>query len=251
MANLPQTAKPEQAKKSDILGKSETSPIEYKTRREVEVQVRKKVCVFFIGGAGDKRAYPPLPLPKTLVGPFQNIVEVSNHVNEELKLDVRNWLISRYLGYDDVFGDENIKANVVSQIPTITTPVIIIGHSLGGWNGAHLSNWLNNARYNVELLVTLDPVGNGFMVTAFSDIYHKTPHAATKFWINIRAEAKNRDPSDAIADFGEQWDVKNYPTLNAVVDTNHANAIKMFKSPINGGTSAATHVVAAIKRLIG
>lgn len=99
------------------------------------------------------------------------------------------------------------------------------------------------------MLVTLDPVGEGFMVTAAPDIYSRSAHVAAKTWINIRAEAKTREGSDIIADLGGQWEVENGPTMNAVVDVSHANAVHMFYAPLNEGPSAAALVMEAIWRL--
>lgn len=192
--------------KPKLLGTSETSPLDHNKRKEIEVRVRKPVIVFYIGGAGDKRGYP-IPTPGDLVGPYKNIVEVSKSVADAISpLKLGHLYQSAYLGYYDIFGDANIQKNVLPAIPDKSTPLIIIGHSLGAWNGAHLSHWLSKAGYNVEVLVTLDPVGEGVLVTATSNIYSESPKAEGKIWINVKAETKKgHDFSDFIARFGEQW----------------------------------------------
>lgn len=96
--------------------------------------------------------------------------------------------IPDYLGYYEIYGNQNIERNILSKIPNKAAPIIVVGHSLGGWNGAHLSGLLHRAGYRVEMLITLDPVGEGTLVVATSDIYSAPPKAAAKYWINIRAE---------------------------------------------------------------
>lgn len=137
--------------------------------------------------------------------PVQQCIGRKKYLDAELgALKLKDFQSDHHLGYYRIYRDERIKEYVVPILKDKSTPIIIIGHSLGGWNGAQLSYWLNEAGYNVEMLVTLDPVGRGDWVGFTSDIYVRTPQVATKFWINIRAEAVDLDPSDRVADFGEQ-----------------------------------------------
>lgn len=232
-----------------VLGLSTTSPVENSVRKEVLAREPKIVQIFYVGGAGDKRGYP-LTVPGEYFGPFNNIDAVNIRFTRDLgELGLKQSQKPTYLGYYEVYGDDRIKANVISKIPKKDSPIIIIGHSLGGWNGAHLSNWLNTAGYSVELLITLDPVGEGFMVTALSDIYPRSAHVAAKRWVNVRAIPKERDPSDSIADLGGQWDIKAGPTLSGIANTNHGDAVKMFYTPLNGGESARDVAVRTIREV--
>ncbi len=234
-----------------MLGNSTTSPVEMQQRKEVHLRPKKMVRVLYVGGAGDKRAYPPLPFPTTVFGPIGNINEVKNYLENGLAgLRLKDSYRGSYFGYYEIFGSDEIKKNVLPFLPTKDSPVIVIGHSLGGWNGAQLSFYLNELGYNVAMLITLDPVGRGFWVWAVSNIYPKTPSVATKFWLNVRARPSARDPSDAVADFGEQWDVKDLPMLTYDVDTNHANAIRMFITAPKNGTSAYARVIDCIKKAV-
>lgn len=231
-----------------LLGKSVTTPVDQRKRKDVAVHVRKPVAIFYIGGAGDKRKF--LPLPSFIAGPFRNILDAKNQLDKRTA-DLRKLRLigDFWRGYYEVYGDANIKANVLRYLPDKSVPVMIVGHSLGGWNGAHLSSTLTKFGYKVELLVTLDPVGEGSIVSATSDIYGDTPQPAAKYWINIRAKPKDSNFSDTVANFGEQWNIKSGPQLNQVVDVNHADAGIMFTKPINGAKSAADIMTDMIRKL--
>jgi predicted esterase YcpF (UPF0227 family) len=57
---------------------------------------------------------------------------------------------SYYLGYNEVKGNDDIEKYVLNMIPnTNGTKINIVGHSLGGWNGAHLSEILTIKGYIV------------------------------------------------------------------------------------------------------
>lgn len=155
---------------------------------------------------------------------------------------------NHYLGYYEIYGEENVKTNVLRVIPTRTTPVFIIGHSLGAWNGAHLAGALSKAGYHVEMLVTIDPVGEGTFIS-MADIYSKTPEPVAKMWINILAKPVTSNGSDVIADLGERWIIKSGPSINCELNVNHADAGIMFNRKISGDKTAADIVAAAIKRL--
>jgi len=181
----------------------------------------KKVVVFFIGGAGDKESY------------------YGASATEIIKDEVHN-------KFDD------IKNNVLSKISDKdNTSIYIVGHSLGGWNGAHLSQILVEKGYNVDLLITLDPVGIG--TTVISDIYFQTPTPKTNYWINITTlpEAKDYEGDDAIADFGIQWVPSNGVNLNDNCKYHHREAGKMFtKSLKNKDISASDMLLHFIKEYI-
>lgn len=235
------------APRSKVVGMSATSTIDNKRRAEVKIHVRKPLILFYIGGAGDKRKY--LPLPGIVAGPFRNVLDARAHVNAKVKdLLAAKLLHDHWLGYYEIYGTDRISKNVLPLIPTKATPIIIIGHSLGGWNGAHLSRTLSNMGHNVELLVTIDPVGGGAVVTTSSDIYPKTPEVSAKMWINILAEPKDPNGSDAIAEFGERWIIKTGPTINSSLDVNHADAGIIFNRKIAGEKTTADLVVDVIRR---
>ena len=179
------------------------------------LKVRERVVVFFIGGAGDKESY-------YFQGPFNNIKEVKDLFEE--KLSNKKYYSGVYLDYSDVYDD--IENSVIKNIASFDTNIYIVGHSLGGWNGAHLSQILTDKGYKIQMLITLDPVGEGKIVFIGSRIYRQKPKPKAYFWINILAMPTEPDSSDDIAEFGERWMIITGPNINNNMDINHYNAKK-------------------------
>lgn len=193
----------------------------------------KKIVLFFVGGAGDKESYYG-------TGPNNNVAEARKIFVKNM--DAEGLCADRYdahhIGYNSFVSEEGLKANVLDKISDLTTSVYIIGHSLGGWNGAHLSKVLADKGYRIPVLVTLDPVGEGQIVWGISNIYQKEPAPKAEYWVNVRADAKDWNFSDLVADFGEQWDMKSGPNMNGRVDVNHADAWAIFIADLGAGLSA-------------
>lgn len=101
------------------------------------------------------------------------------------------------------------------------------------------------------MLITLDPVGEGFLVYLGSSIYKNKPNPKSKFWINILANPTKPDQSDDVADFGVRWKVKNGPNINAELDINHLDALKMFQYLIKDKKSVADFIYENIIYKIG
>jgi pimeloyl-ACP methyl ester carboxylesterase len=200
--------------------------------KQVAIAV-KKIFIFFIGGAGDQESY-------YLSGPNWNVSYVRDDVLADA--DALSYLCRcpvRAMAYNKFITDEDLAKNVLSEIPDTSTAVYIVGHSLGGWNGAHLSSVLTDKGYKIRMLITLDPVGEGKIVYGISNIYRLTPKPKAEFWINVRAaKIKDRNVSDFVADFGEQWEIASGPNVSGRVDVNHADANIMFAKPLDGGKSA-------------
>lgn len=198
--------------------------------RFLEVHYKKSIT-FFIGGAGDAESYygygPTNIVQKYIERPFKVI---QSH----------NDFTSHYIGYNKAYKDR-ISSEIISKIPNKEgTQINIVGHSLGGWNGAHLSQILTDKGYQVDLLITLDPVGTKIGVTLISNIYWATPKPKYKYWINVYISPENYDSSDFIADVGGQWiPPANKVSVMHISDTNHWNAGKMFKDILYEGTNAS------------
>ncbi len=208
------------------------------TPKKVPVENGRAVA-FFIGGAGDKKSY-------YFSGPYGNITFARDPFDQRVHdAGKKDRYTSHYLGYDEAKGSE-VKKLIIPKIPNKATPVYIVGHSLGGWNGAHLSALLTDQGYKVEMLVTLDPVGEGVLVRLGSDIYHGKPTPKSAFWINVRATPTKSNASDSVASFGEQWNIESGPDINHRLNTNHENARAMFFEPLNDGVSAADYVYESI-----
>ncbi|MFK3775686.1 alpha/beta hydrolase [Pseudomonas sp. NPDC089406] len=198
----------------------------------VPISVKKPV-VFFIGGAADQKKY-------YTEGPNGNINYARNlFTNRITKAQISE---SKYIvitkGYDDAKGEDDIKEHFISHIPSKESPIYIIGHSLGGWNGAHLSRLLSEQGYKIKILVTLDPVGKGILVWLGSDIYMKEPSPVAEQWINVLAKPERPDDSDGVAKMGERWVIKNGPTFNKSANRNHAAADGLFIDRIFDNKSA-------------
>lgn len=209
----------------------------------LKVENSDKAIAFFLGGAADRESY-------YFQGPFKNIQD-AQIVFEDLLYKNTNsvkYYSSYYLDYSDAF--DSITDQITSNIFDKTTPIFIIGHSLGGWNGAHLSQILTNAGYKVKMLITLDPVGEGFLVYVGSNIYPRKPKPKSDFWINLKAVPTKPDQSDGVADFGERWNVTQGPNINNEADLNHYNAKKMFTIKLSTGKSACQYLLDAVNILV-
>jgi len=193
----------------------------------LKVRNSDEVVVFFIGGAADKSSYG------IIFGPDKNILPAKKTLDAIIsnRVDYNSY----YLGFEEVYDIPNqtnrVEENVLQYIDK-NSSIYIVGHSLGGWNGAHLSQILSDKGYNVEALITLDPVGEGFIVYVGSSIYKNKPNSKSKFWINILANPSKPDETDDVAEFGKRWKMSSGPNINIVMDINHWNAKKMFENII-------------------
>jgi pimeloyl-ACP methyl ester carboxylesterase len=206
-------------------------------------RIRNKTVAFFIGGAADKEAY-------YFQGPYKNIEEAKKYF-DPLVADLKELGLyeSHYRGYDDARGTNDIKKQFKAHITDKTVSVYLIGHSLGGWNAAHLSAILTKDGYKVEMLITLDPVGEGALVWVGSDIYGSKPVPKANSWINVLASPSKPDQSDGVAEFGERWNVGSGPTVSYTADINHAYAKKMFLAAPKDMKSASTYMFDSITEI--
>jgi pimeloyl-ACP methyl ester carboxylesterase len=203
----------------------------------LKVKEYKKVIAFFIGGAGDKT-------PFLGVGPNGNIKEVMD------KFIVKNNSVNYiplYRGYDEVYGEANIKKEVLSQIPDKRASIYIVGHSLGGWNAAHLSQILTDKGCKVKMLVTIDPVGLDAIVNGSSKMYWATPKPKADFWINIYVDPKNYNFPDFIADSGKRWKPNtNSPNVFHTTSISHEDAEGIFIEKTSTGKSAFDYMLNSV-----
>jgi hypothetical protein len=201
-----------------------------------------KAVVIFVGGAGDKEKY-------YFSGPFYNARDAWLDFDKRTKTLLKEGKYkSDWVGYNDVRGKKDIQRNVLVLIPYKSCPVYIVGHSLGGWNGAHLTKIMSDWGYKIKMLITLDPVGEGTLVWLGSDIYKDKPSPVAEDWINIRATPSTSDDSDGVAEFGEKWIVDCGPSINTNVNTHHYNAMGMMNTPIAGAKSASDLLYESIMR---
>lgn len=217
--------------KTEVAGHDLTCKTD-QTVKQAAVKVRK-VAVFFIGGAGDKEQYYQNEPP------HRNVVNALNLLLDSLSPEQKLEVNLPYVSYKDVRGEKDIQKYVIRPLKgDKSVYIVIVGHSLGGWNGAHLTSILKERGYTVKILVALDPVGGGTGVWMVSDIYFTTPKPAADYWINILASPKSTDDSDTVASIGERWIMTSGPDINEAIDANHYKARTMFGTKLQGGKSA-------------
>ncbi|MDV7210198.1 alpha/beta hydrolase [Azotobacter beijerinckii] len=203
-----------------------------------------RALALFIGGAGDKKPY-------YLAGPYRNICYAQAPFDRRIEeAGHTDGYQSLYLGYHEVWSASAIGRLVVTEVHDKTTPIYIVGHSIGAWNGAHLSQRLSEWGYRVEMLVTLDPVGSGLLVRLGSRIPYHRPAPRSRCWINVRAEPGRSNASDLVAQLGRKWHVAGEPDIDEALDTNHANAWALFCKPLHDGRSAADRMFESIVGLL-
>ncbi len=208
----------------------------------------KQVVTFFIGGAGDKEPFYGSGATKIMEG-----VRINFNKKIKSKLVNNDLYTSYYLGYNEVKGENNIKNNILSQLPNKDgTQINIVGHSLGGWNGAHLSDILTQKGYIINTLITLDPVGEGGGVTTISDIHLLFPSPKAGFWVYIHTDPENYRADDLIADLGGQWiPRKNKPHVIHTTIYNHGKANNMFNEILSKTTiSASSLLLSTIQKFL-
>ncbi|WP_152681691.1 alpha/beta hydrolase [Chromobacterium subtsugae] len=250
-----------------ILTKSENESV-----KKVPFDSGPKVVVFFIGGAGDAR-------PFLGTGPHHNIQVAKDFFDKKFDLEIKKNLVrSVYLGYFDVFGGWRIKNLVKKTIPNGNVKIYIVGHSLGGWNGAHFSQKLSDVGLDVEVLITLDPVGEDCNLKLFADIYPNMPQPVAKYWVNLRYEQsyigiaydniKKGSPGEImgdispnlVADLGHKWfvglrldgnNIKRMPNINETIDVNHAYTLTALKYELKDKVTAWNILEQNIRSVLG
>jgi len=243
------------------------------------------IYVIFLGGAADKESFlwGNINLPFVDSWPHKTMYHIARQFNYDLlrqlktRRTITRELISRYyrfayLSYAEVcFWDARDYDPYVQDKPLIKTPtfesilqsiddqthIYIIGHSLGAWNGAHLSCLLASQGFKSTFLVTLDPVGMGnheFDWAAHlmkqAHIYSQPPLPVTHKWINVcgfRIELTERRFSDTFGDWvawaGGQWLInqENFDGMliaNELTDIPHRDAEGMLGYSTQLGYSA-------------
>ncbi len=227
---------------------------DFSNKKEIKVPSKPipKAIIFFIGGAGDKRPY-------ALVGPNENVMYVrKDYLKRKIKdLSVEQQRLivddraTTYLGYYEVFKEKNLKTNVLDKIPNKNILIYLIGHSLGGWNAAHLSDILTKKGYHVKMLITLDPVGTLYNVKAISDIYWDYPKGSADSWINFYCDPKDWNFSDIVADLGGQWNPRyQKPTYNVYSKASHVDAELICGSKVTVNKTGLDLLMDSLKEFV-
>jgi pimeloyl-ACP methyl ester carboxylesterase len=215
---------------------------------DLKNKATRRAVVFFIGGAGDTRSFlgfgPNNNVAAALRAFYTRAISMPN-----IARHLRGAIAYHYLGYNEVFGASNIQNKIIAKLQSKEDLIYIVGHSLGGWNGAYLTKLLGIRGYRTTMLITLDPVGTRVALGAFADIYFACPEVHAKYWINIRATPpRNMDSSDVVAKLGGQWTVRAGPQINKLVAINHLDAAGMFTNIIQAEGSALDIMLASLAK---
>ncbi|MDI4498972.1 hypothetical protein E6P70_10180 [Moraxella nonliquefaciens] len=194
----------------------------------------------FIGGAADAEPFlgqGPTKIMNDLRNHFadkylQPYFEKAGYSQDRARqLASRN---ARYYGFHELHLMLADAKMYLSTQGNENAKISIVGHSLGGWQAAHLAQQLEEWRCgSVGVVTTLDPVGVRYSYNLAGSINFKTPNPKYKTWVNIRAEAKDTSINDVIANLGGQWDPSSLnPTYNYTLEVDHAYARTMFTTKI-------------------
>ncbi len=223
--------------------------------------------IFFIGGAGDQEPFVSFRdkslLPKIVNGANYNIDYAKQcFISKARKLspnEITPRILTKSISYNNLNETKEIENLINTRIKTIDESdkkhgkralIYIVGHSLGGWNGAYLTEQLSRKGYSTEMLVTLDPVGTHHYSTLLAaDVYSSEPNVKSNKWINIRCEGGSYNFPDLVADVGGQWKPsKIKPTIEATTPIHHENADGLFTVKIGtSGKSALDHLIESIQ----
>ena len=218
----------------------------------------KPVATFFIGGAGDKKGFwgigPVTNLTwKTLVRRYFYELGATPLIGMEINKTAEE----AYYGYDETEQLFIRIRNIHMRHPSVK--IRLIGHSLGGWKAAKLTEKLAKESISTALLITLDPVGMVYFksIAAFlgrrglADITRPRPKAAV--WVNLLASHTVRyDRNDLIADAGMRWrphrdrGLKDKPHTDHHTPYSHAEVMEMMTFSGKAGNPAWALLMAAV-----
>lgn len=102
----------------------------------------------------------------------------------------------KYYSHDEA---EKLLNDIRAQPPG--TRIVLVGHSWGGDTAAGVAARLGVEGRPVDMLVTVDPVGNGNSEDFFTRV-----RAGSREWINVQATGGNwHDPDNLIARIGNRY----------------------------------------------
>ncbi|NDV65075.1 lipase family protein [Bacteroides sp. 224] len=203
-------------------------------KKSLKVHVKRKNIVFFVGGAGDKKSFTGIDRKTNNIRGVKILFE--NRVSKYLNIEYH----TVYLGYYELYPERDIEEYVIKEIEDKSIPIYVVGHSLGGWNGAFLAYTLSRKGYQVKMLITLDPVLGNYPIieTYHSSNLHKLRVRQPYFWINIITNPPENDNSDRVAALGQQWIEKKGPNIYYETEYSHRFSQSIFTEIIKDGKSA-------------
>lgn len=264
---------------------------------------KTKLIVVFIGGAGDYDKFSGIgpshimgkrqaAYVSSLYSKFKNVTisgDIYNNDKHAVELECvypataneKYRVRCYYYGYDKAESAlyEKIKADLLDQQRSEVIGIIIVGHSLGGWKAAKLSEKLEMLKEcpPIDLLATLDPVGETYFTVLQLE---SQPKPNVKFWMNVSShgiaqttkyvkEEPQNVPLDLqhptfkkeskfnfdnlVASAGNRWDLDGNKIVNINIvapEIGHADASKMMRTSA-GRVSINSKMAEITKSLVG
>jgi pimeloyl-ACP methyl ester carboxylesterase len=207
-------------------------------KRTVFTKKTRPSYTVFIGGAGDKESFIKLPLIK-IFGPTYIMKMVEEKFQEKTKLPDN---AAEYFGYEE--ADRNVVEKKIIERRDQNPGVLIqiVGHSYGADSAVGIASRIGS-QYNIDLLITLDPVGyrNRLVKTESrraddypqkEEIIRLPRPGGIAFWVNIWAHPPSANWSDIVAKAGGQWqdEIRTLVDVFYELPVNHLSAEFMLES---------------------
>lgn len=205
------------------------------------------VATFFIGGAADKNKFWGV-IPATNLIKNQLVSRYLDEINQTPlgSREINKSQQASYYGYEEM--DDIFKAILSLQKTYPEIEIRLVGHSLGGWIAANLSEKINQAGINNSLLITIDPVGVGYF-NGYNTPILTLPRPGAKIWINILANhSRGYSADDLVADLGMRYRpaldaaLKSKPRFDYSAPFSHAASLEMVLFPGADGRSAWSYL---------
>ena len=181
-------------------------------RPPAAVAAPRESFIAFVGGAGD--------------GMTGNVRDVQKNNHSPAP-----GVTTKYYSHEDV---EQILNDIRAQPPG--TRIVLVGHSWGGDTAARVAAQLGAEGRPVDLLVTVDPVGNGA-----SDGFLNRVRAGSREWINVQATGGNwYDGDNLIARLGNRYGSapQRFADQHIAAGFGHADFADLVRHPGADGRSA-------------
>jgi hypothetical protein len=181
-------------------------------RPPVAVAAPRESFIAFVGGAGD--------------GEFGNVRRVRDR-----NAAPAPGVTTKYYSHQDA---EIIATDILAQPPG--TRIVLVGHSWGGDTAAGVAARLGVEGRPVDMLVTVDPVGNGTSEDFFTRV-----RAGSREWINVQATGGNwYDGDNLIARLGNRYGSapQRFADQHIAAGFGHADFADLVRHPGADGRSA-------------
>lgn len=242
----------------------------------VHLSIFKASFTAFVGGAADKYQFLNRPLgiepPDDIgAGPTYIMSECLRKFKKNISNNNLNHAEFQYYGYEEAYSSKSVgkkyrNTNLKNLFADIKdrlekepkTQINLVGHSLGGWNVAGLSEELyKNKVSKIHTLITLDPVGIRLSKTGGyydrAQIYFLEPDPVSDIWVNIYSQPKDNERDDYIAILGGRWndDDTSKANFKFISSFHHGQAEDMFNERrINNKYSAADILLKELMKVV-